>query len=202
MKKKIIIIGLILLGILILVIFFYNREESGNNISLPQIETIMLNEQEKEIVSELQALKNSLQNPQVSEETNSENSESDTTELIMTPTEPIELKDFCKGIYEVRKLVSEEGKVFFIFDMDTKFEEEIVRRKIVTQNGILVYYTLTEADYNPTTNSESSEDGLYISFDNEFYKFFMEEITKAIEEMWSKAVTFENINYNTILNNI
>lgn len=209
MKKKILVlIGILLLLTIISVLWFYLTTSSENNTNLTIAEEIVLTEEEKEIIFELQRLKDSLLNPEPQDNTDSEMSNSITSEdFTMTPTESIEFSEFCKKLYEVRKFISDGGKILYLFDMDTEFKDnEVIRRIIVTQEGKLIYYTLTENDYdiNQLENSttETTDNGLTVYFGNEFIKALYEQITKSIQNMWEKALTFENVDYDTILNKI
>lgn len=206
MKKKIlIIIGILLLITIISGLWFYLTTSSKNHTNLTIAEEIVLTEEEKEIISELQHLKYNLLNPEPQNNTGNEMSNSITSEdFTMTPTESIEFSKFCKKLYEARKFISDDGKILYLFDMDTEFKDkELTRRIIVSQEGKLIYFTLTEEDYSINQIENTTIDnGLTVYWGNEFIKALYEQITKSIQNMWEKALVFENVNYDIILNTI
>lgn len=201
--KKIIFIALIIviLALAIYFICFFRGTTDDNKKTLTVAEEITLNNEEKELLSELVNVNNQLLNPK--QETTNTN-ETNYTELVK-PKEPISLKDFCKKLYEARKTTNEQGETIYLFDMDTVgANNENVRRIIVTKNGEMTGCTFIESDYSEAVSQlgNTSFDGNSINLGGDFLKAIFEGLTQEVNEMWEQATTYENVNYNNILSKI
>lgn len=201
--KKIIFIALIIviLALAIYFICFFRGTTDDNKKTLTVAEKITLNNEEKELLSELVNVNNQLLNPK--QETTNTN-ETNYTELVK-PTEPISLKDFCKKLYEARKTTDEQGETVYLFDMDTVgSNNETVRRIIVTKNGEMTGCTFIESDYAEAVSQlgNTSFDGNSINLGGDFLKAIFEGLTQEVNAMWEQATTYENVNYNNILSKI
>lgn len=200
--KKIIFTLIVILAIIVVLYFicFYRRTTEDNKKSLTVAEEITLNDNEKELLTELINVNNKLLNPEVKENTNT----TDYTE-IAKPTEPISLKDFCKKIYEARKTTNEQGETIYLFDMETKEKnEDTVRRIYITKNGEFVGCTFIESDYADSLKEMESTtvDNEGINLGKDFVKAIFDGLTNAINETWEKATVYNDVNYNNILNKI
>lgn len=201
MKKKIfIVVGIILLIGIIYFVCFYRGTTKDNKKTLTVAEEITLNDSEKELLAELVNVNNQLLNPKQEENTNT----ADYVE-IAKPTEPVELKNFCKKIYEARKTTNEQGETIYLFDMDTiGNNNEIVRRIFITKNGEMTGCTFIESDYAKAVEEagNTTADSNGITLGGDFVKVIFEGITKSIKEIWEKATVYENVNYDNILSKI
>lgn len=201
--KKIIFIALIIviLALAIYFISFFRGTTDDNKKTLTVAEEITLNNDEKELLSELVNVNNQLLNPK-QEETNT--NETNYTEVVK-PTEPISLKDFCKKLYEARKTTNAQGETVYLFDMDTVgANNETVRRIIITKNGEITGCTFVESDYAETVSQAGNTtfDGNSINLGGDFLKTIFEGLTQEVNEMWEQATIYENVNYNNILSKI
>lgn len=199
-KIVFIVIGIIAIIVAIYFICFYRGTTGDNKKSLTIAEEITLNDNEKELLSELVNVNNRLLNPKPKENTTT----TDYTE-IAKPTEPTSLKDFCKKIYEARKTTNESGETIYLFDMETKSQnEQTVRRIFITKNGEITGCTFVESDYAESLEQMENttvENGS-INLGKEFVKAIFEGLTKTINETWDKATVYDNVNYNNILSKI
>ena len=201
--KKVVFIVLIviILASAIYFICFFRGTTDDNKKTLTVAEEITLNNEEKELLSELVNVNNQLLNPE--QETTNAN-ETNYTELVK-PTEPISLKDFCKKLYEARKTTNEQGETVYLFDMNTVgANNETVRRIIVTKNGEMTGCTFVESDYSEAVSQlgNTSFDGNSINLGGDFLKAIFEGLTQEVNVMWEQATTYENVNYNNILSKI
>lgn len=191
----------IIVALIIYFICFFRGTTEDNKITLTVAEEITLNDNEKELLNELINVNNQLLNPK-QEETNT--NEINYTEVVK-PTEPVELKDFCKKLYEARKTTNEQGETVYLFDMDTVgTNNETVRRIIITRNGEMTGCTFVESDYAETISEAGNTtfDGNSINLVGEFLKALFEGLTKTVNEMWEQATVYENVNYDNILSKI
>ena len=203
-KKKIflVIVTIAILLVAIYFIFIYRGRTEDNKKRLTLAEQITLNDNEKEILSELVNVNDKLLNPTVAE--NTDTNSTDYTEIVK-PKESISLKDFCIKLYEARKTTNEQGKTIYLFDMDTRGNNgETIRRYIITEDGQIISCSFVENDYNEALNE--MEDTKYengtLNLGKQFIKAIFEGITKAINEMWENATIYENVNYDNILKKI
>lgn len=201
-KSKIVflVIGIITIIVALYFICFYRGTTGDNKKSLTIAEEITLNDNEKELLSELINVNNRLLNPEPKE-----NSTTSDYTGIAKPTEPTSLKDFCKKLYEARKTTNEQGETIYLFDMETKSQnEQTVRRIFTTKNGELIGCTFVESDYAENLEQEENttvEKGS-INLGKEFVKVIFEGLTKAVNETWEKATVYDDVNYNNILSKI
>ena len=200
LKIILIIVGVIAIMIAGYFICFYRKTTDDNKKDLTIEEKLTLNDNEKEILSELVNINDKLLNPEPQEEQNTEGYLDE-----VKPTEPIALKDFCIKLYEARKKVNEDGEVFYLFDMETKGQDgQNARRIYVTQNGEIKSCTILESVYeNALKDSENTEveDGT-INFGKDFIKALFDAVTQAINQMWDEADRYENVNYSNILSRV
>lgn len=201
--KKVIFIALIIviLALAIYFICFFRGTTDDNKKTLTVAEEITLNNEEKELLSELVNVNNQLLNPK-QEETNT--NETNYTEVVK-PTEPMSLKDFCKKLYEARKITNEQGETIYLFDIDTVgANNETVRRIIVTKNGEITGCTFVESDYAETVSQvgNTTFDGNSINLGGDFLKTIFEGLTQEVNKMWEQATVYENVNYNNIFSKI
>lgn len=201
--KKVIFIALIIviLALAIYFICFFRGTTDDNKKTLTVAEEITLNNEEKELLSELVNVNNQLLNPK-QEETNT--NETNYTEVVK-PTEPMSLKDFCKKLYEARKITNEQGETIYLFDIDTVgANNETVRRIIVTKNGEITGCTFVESDYAETVSQvgNTTFDGNSINLGGDFLKTIFEGLTQEVNKMWEQANVYENVNYNNIFSKI
>ncbi len=203
-RKKVFIVIVVIAILLVSVYFiFIHRERTENNKKeLTIAEEITLNDNEKELLSELINVNDKLLNP-----TNTENADTNSTDYtkIVKPKESISLKDFCIKLYEARKTINEQGETLYMFDMDTKGNNgKTIRRFILTKNGEMQGCSFVESDYTETLNE--MEDTKYengtINLGKEFMQSIFEGLTKSINEMWEKATIYEDVNYDNILGKI
>lgn len=201
-KKVVFIVFIIVIfALAIYFIYFFRGTTDNNKKTLTVAEEITLNNEEKELLSELVNVNNQLLNPK--QETTNAN-ETNYTELVK-PTEPISLKDFCKKLYEARKTTNEQGETVYLFDMDTVgANNETVRRIIATKNGEITGCTFVESDYAETVSQAGNTtfDGNSINLGGDFLKTIFEGLTQEVNEMWEQATRYENVNYNNILSKI
>lgn len=198
-NKIFIIIGIIILGLVIYVVCIHRGTTEENKKDLTIIEKITLNDNEKELLSELVNVNDKLLHPTQSEDTNSldyVNAEK--------PTEPISLKEFCIKLYEARKTTNENGETIYIFDMDTKGNNgEVVRRKIFINNGEMIF-TFTDSEIEEVVENVGdttiSEEGINLGKD--FAKAMLQGINNSANELWEKANTYNNVNYDNILKEV
>ena len=142
-KKVLIFLGIIVLVIAIYFICFHRGTTEENKKTLTLAEEITLNNNEKELLSELVNVNNKLLNP-----TQEENANTTDYTKIVKPREPTSLRDFCIKLYEARKTTNDEEETIYLFEMETKGKsEETVRRIFVTKNGELAGCTFIESDY-------------------------------------------------------
>lgn len=176
MKKKILIILLMLLLIII-----------GAVIA----NKILLNKNEKEILSVLKDLDYSLQNPP--------NTENDTISL--RPTEPITLKEYVHTISEVRKIHTENGTLTFLFKAVLAENYETI---LVVSNGELISMTINaEALENTDTDIDGeSEENWSDNLINIFQQSFITKTNELINEKWDSATVIENVDFTKVLNKI
>lgn len=176
MKKKILIILLMLLLIII-----------GAVIA----NKILLNKNEKEILSVLKDLDYSLQNPP--------NTENDTINL--RPTEPISLKEYVHTISEVRKIHTENETLTFLFKAVLAENYETI---LVVSNGELISMTINaEALENTDTNIDGeSEENWGDNLINIFQQSFITKTNELINEKWDSATVIENVDFTKVLNKI
>lgn len=197
-KRVFIILGIILISVAIYFICFYRGTTEENKKTLTVAEEITLNDNEKELLSELINVNDKLLNP-----TKKEDAETQDYTEVAKPTEPISLKDFCMKLYETRKTTNEQGETVYLFDMETKGKNtDVARRIIVTRNGEMVFCTFVESDYETLTQTETTanEDGINLGTD--FAKALLQGLSKSVNEMWENATQFDNVNYDNILNKI
>ncbi len=199
-KKILIFLGIIVIVIAIYFICFHRGTTEENKKTLTVAEEITLNNNEKELLSELVNVNNKLLNPTQEENTNT----TDYTKIVK-PTEPTSLRDFCIKLYEARKTTNDEEETIYLFDMETKGKnEETVRRIFVTKNGELAGCTFIESDYaenlEQMDNTTVNENG--ITLGKEFVKVIFEGLTQKINEIWENATVYENVNYDNILSKI
>lgn len=176
MKKKILIISLILLLIIIGVVIAHK---------------VLLNKNEKEILSVLKDLDYSLQNPP--------NIEKDTINL--RPTKPITLKEYVHTISEVRKIHSENGTLTFLFKAVLAENYETI---LVVSNGELISMTINaETLENTDTDIDAeSEENWGDNLINIFQQSFITKTNALITEKWDSAIVVENVNFTKVLNKI
>lgn len=176
MKKKILIISLMLL-LIIIGIVIANK--------------ILLNKNEKEILSVLKDLDYSLQNPP--------NTENDTISL--RPTEPITLKEYVHTISEVRKIHTENGTLTFLFKTVLAENYETI---LVISNGELISMTINaETLKNANTDIDTkSEENWSDNLINIFQQSFITKSNELITEKWDSAIVVENVNFAKILNKL
>ena len=201
-KKMFIVISIIIILLVGYFIFIHRGITGKNKKTLTVAEEITLNDNEKELLSELVNVNDKLLNPTVTE--NVDINSSNYTEVVK-PKEPIKLKDFCLKLYEARKTTNEQGETLYLFDMDTKGNNgEIIRRFILTKNGEITGCSFVESDYAESLEQMENttvENG-NINLGREFVKALFEGFTKAIEETWNKATVYDNVNYNSIFSKI
>ena len=176
MKKKILIILLILLLII---------------ISIVIANKVLLNKNEKEILSVLKDLDYSLQNPPDTEDDS----------ISLRPTEPITLKEYVHTISEVRKIHTENGTLTFLFKAVLAENYETI---LVVSNGELISMTinaetLENADTDIDTESEENWGDNLI---NIFQQSFITKTNELITEKWDSAIVVENVNFTKVLNKI
>lgn len=176
MKKKILIILLMVILVIIGVII---------------ANKILLNKNEKEILSVLKDLDYSLKNPP--------NTENDTISL--RPTEPISLKEYVHTISEVRKIHTENGTLTFLFKVVLAENYETI---LVVSNGELLSMTinaetLENEDVDIDTESEENWGDNLI---NIFQQSFITKTNELITEKWNSAIVVENVNFTKVLNKI
>lgn len=201
--KKIIFIVLtvIIVAVAIYFVCYFRGTTDDNKKTLTVAEEITLNNDEKELLSELVNVNNQLLNPK-QEEANT--NETDYTEVVK-PVEPVALKDFCKKLYEARKTTNEQGETVYLFDMDTVgANDETVRRIIVTRDGEMTGCTFVENDYAEAVAQagNTTVDGSGIELGGEILKAIFEGLTKTVNETWEQATIYENVNYDNILSKI
>ncbi len=199
-KKVLIFLGIIVLVIAIYFICFHRGTTEENKKTLTLAEEITLNNNEKELLSELVNVNNKLLNP-----TQEENANTTDYTKIVKPREPTSLRDFCIKLYEARKTTNDEEETIYLFEMETKGKsEETVRRIFVTKNGELAGCTFIESDYaenlEQMDNTTVNENG--IALGKEFVKVIFEGLTQKINEIWENATVYENVNYDNILSKI
>ena len=199
-KKVLIFLGIIVLVIAIYFICFHRGTTEENKKTLTLAEEITLNNNEKELLSELVNVNNKLLNP-----TQEENANTTDYTKIVKPREPTSLRDFCIKLYEARKTTNDEEETIYLFEMETKGKsEETVRRIFVTKNGELAGCTFIESDYaenlEQMDNTTVNENG--IALGKEFVKVIFEGLTQKINEIWENATVYENVNYDNILRKI
>lgn len=170
MKKTFIIILIIILCILISVII-YNK--------------IILNSNEKEIMSVLKDFDNTLQNIEPSED-NTYN---------FNPLEPTTLKQYISKIYEARKYTVENGTLFFLFRVEFSAEEGDSDNILMISNGKIITRTVNEDFLN---NLEQSTDDLSAALQ----KVFFTKVNTDTRERWDNSEKITNINFEKILNKI
>ncbi len=200
-KKVLIFLGIIALVVAIYFICFHRGTTEENKKTLTVAENITLNDDEKELLSELVNVNYKLLNPKQQEENTNT---TDYTE-VAKPTEPTSLKDFCIKLYEARKTTNENGETIYLFDMDTKGKNgETTRRIFITRNGEITGCTFIESDY--AESLEQMEDTKFengsINLGKDFLKVIFEGLTKTINETWEKATIYDNVNYDNILSKI
>lgn len=176
MKKKILIILLILLLII---------------ISIVIANKVLLNKNEKEILSVLKDLDYSLQNPPDTEDDS----------ISLRPTEPITLKEYVHTISEVRKIHTENGTLTFLFKAVLAENYETI---LVVSNGELISMTinaetLENADTDIDTESEENWSDNLI---NIFQQSFITKTNELINEKWDSATVIENVDFTKVLNKI
>ncbi len=203
-KKKIFLVIVVIAILLVAVyfIFIHRGRTEDNKKQLTLAEQITLNDNEKEILSELVNVNDKLLNPTATE--NTDTNSTDYTEIVK-PKESVSLKDFCIKLYEARKTTNEQGETLYMFDMDTKGNNgETIRRFILTKNGEMQGCSFVESDYNEALNE--MEDTKYengtLNLGKQFMQALFEGLTKTINEMWEKAIIYENVNYDNILKKI
>ena len=194
--KILILIFLILLICISNYFIFFRREKISENVnSLTIFEKLTFNDNEKEVFDMLGQLKEHL----LKDYENDENSEiNDISDLNNTLTGPVNLKDYCTKIYEVKKYED----YTYIVDMDTvNKNEETIRRKIVVAKGKITLFNIYEDEVvieekEELEIEEQTTNGITININ--VGQFFVSQINKKIQEIWENSTTLENVNYEKI----
>lgn len=194
--KILILIFLILLICISSYFIFFRREKISENVnSLTIFEKLTFNDNEKEVFDMLGQLKEHL----LKDYENDENSEiNDISDLNNTLTGPVNLKDYCTKIYEVKKYED----YTYIVDMDTvNKNEETIRRKIVVAKGKITLFNIYEDEVvieekEELEVEEQTTNGITININ--VGQFFVSQINKKIQEIWENSTTLENVNYEKI----
>lgn len=170
MKKKILIILLIVILVIISAII-------ANNI--------LLNKNEKEILSVLKDVDYSLRNPKDDEDT--ENT------FNIVPTEPTSLKEFITTIYEVKKYSLDDGTIGYLIKASLINDSETI---LVVSNGELTSMTIDNKLLE--NNNDESKDGLSYDLTN----YFLQSFNNIITEKWDNSTSINDVNFTKILNKI
>ena len=194
--KILILIFLILLICISSYFIFFRREKISENVnSLTIFEKLTFNDNEKEVFDMLGQLKEHL----LKDYENDENSEiNDISDLNNTLTGPVNLKDYCTKIYEVKKYED----YTYIVDMDTvNKNEETIRRKIVVAKGKITLFNIYEDEVvieekEELEIEEQTTNGITININ--VGQFFVSQINNKIQEIWENSTTLENVNYEKI----
>ncbi len=194
--KILILIFLILLICISNYFIFFRREKISENVnSLTIFEKLTFNDNEKEVFDMLGQLKEHL----LKDYENDENSEiNDISDLNNTLTGPVNLKDYCTKIYEVKKYED----YTYIVDMDTvNKNEETIRRKIVVAKGKITLFNIYEDEVvieekEELEVEEQTTNGITININ--VGQFFVSQINNKIQEIWENSTTLENVNYEKI----
>ena len=194
--KILILIFLILLICISNYFIFFRREKISENVnSLTIFEKLTFNDNEKEVFDMLGQLKEHL----LKDYENDENSEiNDISDLNNTLTGPVNLKDYCTKIYEVKKYED----YTYIVDMDTvNKNEETIRRKIVVAKGKITLFNIYEDEVlikeeEELEIEEQTTNGITININ--VGQFFVSQINNKIQEIWENSTTLENVNYEKI----
>ena len=194
--KILILIFLILLICISSYFIFFRREKISENVnSLTIFEKLTFNDNEKEVFDMLGQLKEHL----LKDYENDENSEmNDISDLNNTLTGPVNLKDYCTKIYEVKKYED----YTYIVDMDTvNKNEETIRRKIVVAKGKITLFNIYEDEVvieekEELEVEEQTTNGITININ--VGQFFVSQINNKIQEIWENSTTLENVNYEKI----
>ena len=194
--KILILIFLILLICISNYFIFFRREKISENVnSLTIFEKLTFKKKKKEVFDMLGQLKEHL----LKDYENDENSEiNDISDLNNTLTGPVNLKDYCTKIYEVKKYED----YTYIVDMDTvNKNEETIRRKIVVAKGKITLFNIYEDEVvieekEELEIEEQTTNGITININ--VGQFFVSQINKKIQEIWENSTTLENVNYEKI----
>ena len=194
--KILILIFLILLICISNYFIFFRREKISENVnSLTIFEKLTFNDNEKEVFDMLGQLKEHL----LKDYENDENSEiNDISDLNNPFTDPLNLKDYCTKIYEVKKYED----YTYIVDMDTvNKNEETIRRKIVVAKGKITLFNIYEDEVvieekEELEVEEQTTNGITININ--VGQFFVSQINNKIQEIWENSTTLENVNYEKI----
>lgn len=194
--KILILIFLILLICISSYFIFFRREKISENVnSLTIFEKLTFNDNEKEVFDMLGQLKEHL----LKDYEHDENSEiNDISDLNNTLTDPLNLKDYCTKIYEVKKYED----YTYIVDMDTvNKNEETIRRKIVVAKGKITLFNIYEDEVvieekEELEVEEQTTNGITININ--VGQFFVSQINNKIQEIWENSTTLENVNYEKI----
>lgn len=175
MKKKIIIGILLFLVVVIISVILINK--------------FTLNTTEKELLSVLNDLNYSLQNPK--------NIDEDTISYM--PTEPITLKEYIHTIYEARKIHTDNGNLTFLFKVGfLKEDNNEYESIIVVSNSEIVGMTF---DNNVIDSSEEDSD-LTNSFADAIQETLINTLNKTIKQRWEEAIILDKVNFDKILKKI
>ena len=187
MKKKIILVLIVLLLIIAIVVGYVIFKK------------FTLNDSEKEVLSVLQDLDNSLKSP------TAETTDGNNTTFSLKPTSATSAKELINHIHEVRKVHNDKnGGLAFLFkvsilDKDNNEMESI----LCVTNGKLTSMTLDDKlSEFLNINKNDLEDNMFSGIYSNLIKSGIEASNKAINKLWDEGTSIKNINLNKIFNNL
>lgn len=170
-KKKILVLLLLIILLISLCIFIKNK--------------ILLNANEKEILSVLKDVDYSLRNP--------EDNEDNENTFNVVPTEPTSLKELITTIYEAKKYSLDDGTIGYLFKASLISDSETI---LVVCNGKLTSMTIDNKLLE--NNNDESKDGLSYDLTN----YFLQSFNNIITEKWDNSTSIKDVNFSKILKKI